>query len=403
MTMPRGETKRAWWMPEKPDKSVYQDWLKRFYPDNWREIKDNQQMYDYWVSIGKPSDIQNVSQFQRTIPLPTYPSYGQLEPPPSGFTGVSKISTQEPIRPALFKAWTPPTQGGGVSQVAPEVTPTEEDKKTDFVWYVPGMVLLDRISGKFYDKDSQAEINPTMAVQMLNEYNRQQWEPMETQRQTQRELEYVKQQNQLLSRGGAFQIDMRRQQAQVFDKWRSDFLSQHTGPAYEVARWFVQHSQNPYTPSAAEGIGRDIGTREAQLPGVQEAAGQGPGGIDTQIGAKAQQLAQEIEGLQSEIGEVERDREEALALSRRGPATPSWMPEYVPGVGKYLGALPRVPTPSGQQLTKMQPSQAQYLSGAIDWFGGRPWEDILAEAEVMQPRAPRRTATQWRPQTQRRV
>ena len=289
--------------------------------------------------------------------------------------------------------WQPPTQGGGVQQVTPEVTPTEapaaEGGMTDEQLRQINMLPLRQF--EFQKLQSEAG--------RLQEQNRQ---AMELD-QMRRGMEWMQRQNQLLSQGGAMGMDIRARQAEEFETWRNRLMGQMTGPAYSVARWFVQHKQNPYVPSAAEGIERDIGAREAQLPGLQEAAGQGPGGIDAQIGAKAQQLSQEIEGLRSEAEEGEREREEGLALSRRGPETPSWMPEYVPGVGKYLGALPRVPTPSGQQLTKMQPSQAQYLSGAIDWFGGRPWEDILAEAEVMQPRAPRRTATQWRPQTQRRV
>jgi hypothetical protein len=87
------------------------------------------------------------------------------------------------------------------------------------------------------------------------------------------------------------------------------------------------------------------------------------------------------------------------------PPAPAWLPQYVPGL---TGGSPitrqYVPTPSGQQINAMPWSNAQALSGYAEYAGGRPWEDILAHAQMMQPYAPSRTNNvSWRPASQRRV
>lgn len=150
-------------------------------------------------------------------------------------------------------------------------------------------------------------------------------------------------------------------QSQEFEIWRERLLSQLTGPANEVSRWFVQKRPNPYRQAW-----------ESRLADEEEEEG------------------------------LEREQGEAKEAFRAGPPTPDWLSKFAPGVGERLGSLPFVPTPSGQQLTKMAPSESQFLAGAIDWFGGRPWQDILSEAESMLPQV-RRGATKWRPQVQGRV
>ncbi len=105
-----------------------------------------------------------------------------------------------------------------------------------------------------------------------------------------------------------------------------------------------------------------------------------------------------------------------IAERTRGVSAPGWLPEFVPGTeaGKPVGwgqafqngeiqagGMPFVPTPSGQQLTKLSPSQVRWLSGAINVYGGRSWEDILSEAESMQPVTPRGAGQRrWNPSRQ---
>ena len=176
---------------------------------------------------------------------------------------------------------------------------------------------------------------------------------------------------------GAQSVMAERLRAQA--RWRQDqrrlLAGLPSGPEGDVARWFVQNQPDPYRM-----LGR-VGTEPSA----------------------------------SETG-----RQPA------GPPAPSWLPEFVPGttagepIGGWqfpygrrpweteeltptgTGTMPFVPTPSGQQLTRMKPSQVAWLQGAIGHYGGRSWGDILAEAEVMQPQTPRGAGQRrWRPPTQR--
>jgi len=224
--------------------------------------------------------------------------------------------------------------------------------------------------------------------------------------QTEKGLEYQRGQQELAARYGGYTIpSILGKQAQEFELWRNQLASQMTGPANEVARWFVAHKPNPYTTAASgEQRGYNIANWGKELRAM-------PTSADLQMGATGQleasgrraELEQAISETEESGAEAEAVAAQARALYERGPETPAWLPQYVPGVGEYLGKLPKVPTPSGQQLTKMAPSQSQYLAGAIDWFGGRSWQDILAETETMLPKAPRRNVTSWRPRTQARV
>ena len=83
------------------------------------------------------------------------------------------------------------------------------------------------------------------------------------------------------------------------------------------------------------------------------------------------------------------------------PPAPGWLPEYVPGEVAGQPISKRVvPTPSGQQLTKMPWSQVEGLAGYAEFTGGRPWRDILAHAELMLPKG-RGYRTTWTPAKQK--
>jgi len=289
------------------------------------------------------------------------------------------------VTPATQKAaipfrrqWAIPAQ-----ETVPVVTPPATvETERDMAWYVPGEVVLDRKTGKFYDASGAWEISEKDALAMRNAYDRNQAGPGGI---SQAQQEQLKQQHYLNLQSAAKDAALwaRQKQADEFEGWRNTLLGQMTGPANEVARWFVAHKPNPYTISRSESIGRNMANWRAEA--------------STAPPAEAQRLAQVIKGAEEEQAEAGAEEEQALALAAQGPPTPAWLSQYVPGVGKNLGSLPFVPTPSGQMLSKMSPSQSSYMAGAIDWFGGRSWQDILAETESMLPQAPRRAATRWSP------
>ncbi len=167
------------------------------------------------------------------------------------------------------------------------------------------------------------------------------------------------------------QADVRLAQSNQWNADRTRLLEGlPAGPEGDVARWYVQNTQSPYKM-----YGR-VGGASANETGAQPL----------------------------------------------GPPAPEWLQEFAPGViagqpiGGYgypggrkswetapqgTGKMPFVPTPSGQQLTNMTPSQTRYLSGAMGYYGQRPWGDVLAEAELMQPQTPRGAgAKRWSPSRQ---
>lgn len=180
------------------------------------------------------------------------------------------------------------------------------------------------------------------------------------------------------AKGGAFveskgkRIERARAANEIaFEDWRGRLLEQLTGPANEVERWFVQRKPNPYLRYNAEEEQneRDISGRAREIARTQG------------MGAVPEWLLKYVE--------------------EPGPPTPEWLPQFAPETraGKPLSKLGTVPTPSGQQLNRMLSSQAAWLSGTLNYFGGRPWGDILSEAEVMQPQNPGGGA-RWRPVSQ---
>lgn len=232
-----------------------------------------------------------------------------------------------------------------------------------------------------------------LQAQWAREVNEQAWQAAQAQQMAEG-LAWQKEQAAL--RAGTFTgggVNIRAQQAQEFEDWRNRLAMQLTGPANEVARWFVQHKANPYRQNAG-------GVSGAAKQALREAEASG--------GTEAVKVAQErIAQEQYDIKEQEEEEERALTEYEMGPTAPQWMRQigFLPEVGGTLPlakGLGRVETPSGQQLTGLEPTQAQYLSGAIDWFGkGKSWQDILAQAEIMQPYTPRGAGTRrWTPARQ---
>jgi len=337
----------------------------------------------------------------------------------------------------------------GIPAVEPKkVTPTTPTTEQGLMWYVPGLVLYDPKTKTYWDSDSQAQYSKQQADAIKTQYERQQeatdiqslpvqaqWQLQELARTrkvlgaeanpfwagleqsiqerigtgdiTPEDLAMIERarKSEIASKFQAIGADIPEwgvtgaqsvmaERLRSQDRWRADqrqlLEGLPSGAEGDVARWFVGNMENPFS-------------RVGQLGFEEAMAGQS---------TASRQLTAEAAGRKP-----------------MGPPTPGWLPEFVPGTtaGEPIGGrsgsgvvanpgwwqtnrpellregrtLPFVPTPSGQQLTKMTPSQAQWLSGAIDWFGGRPWKDILAEAEIMQPQTPRGAGQrQWRPSRQ---
>lgn len=207
------------------------------------------------------------------------------------------------------------------------------------------------------------------------------------------ERNFLAEQQRLAAQFG-MKDDVRAQQAEEFELWRNRMLSNLTGPANTVARWFVQHKTNPYVQKPSEKLEEDIKQAKMSLEQSWQDFYSTPGRTEeTGYGSEVSKMdeSQLKEGA-SAIKEAEA-RYKMMVESENEPLrmpTPDWLPQYAPGVGDYL-TLDKplnVQTPSGQQLSKLSPSRADYIAGAIDFLGGRPWADALAETQSMLTRNP---------------
>ena len=230
----------------------------------------------------------------------------------------------------------------------------------------------------------------------------------QTGQMTERERSFLALEQQQLGRLGIHnQPNVAKKQAEEFELWRNRMLSQLSGPANEVARWFVQHKENPYeqmmwSPAGGyEALGQAYATAQDRaesqnLPG----GGMTPAEQQLQTATLSSAVARTVEEEEA-VREYEREKNLAQSVFQRGPETPGWVSEFAPAVGKTLPldyGLGAVPPPSGQQLTKMTPGQSEWLGGTMDWFGKQRWEDLMAKAAVMQPRTPRGAGgSRWSP------
>tara|TARA_Y100000310_G_scaffold144390_1_gene143633 strand:+ start:6835 stop:8061 length:1227 start_codon:yes stop_codon:yes gene_type:complete len=200
--------------------------------------------------------------------------------------------------------------------------------------------------------------------------------------------------------------------AQSYEDWRRRLLGELTGPEDWITRWQVEQTPEkyPWEPAPRTEF-PEIDLLETAIAQKISSAGGRPEDLDEleHLISMERQLEgwkqEEIESQkiaaawpeQPTIGQI------AAGAKTKAPPAPAWFPEYAPGqvAGRAI-TKESIPTPSGQQLTRLPPSQAAGLGGYVEWAGGRPWQDILAHAEIMQPEMPRGAGqTRWRPVTQR--
>ena len=224
------------------------------------------------------------------------------------------------------------------------------------------------------------------AYRQQNEASRRQYENQYARRQ--QELASIYGTGQMLNQG-------LQKQAEEFELWRSRMISQMQGPAYSVARWFVQHKPNEYQKAIESAvIGRNVANFKAELDAIPESSSENLQMSESgklEAAGRRKDLMESISDAESQMMEADIDRETAMGLFNAGPAVPEWAKAYLPGVGTNFtrNQLLNVQTPSGQQLNRMLPGQADYLAGTIDFLGGnQSWQDATARTAMMVPKNP---------------
>ena len=302
------------------------------------------------------------------------------------------------------------------TEEAPPETPTPETPA--WVWYIPGQVLLDRKTGKFYDADSQAEISREDAVRMRNQYLA---EPEPSAARMQLETERAREWNirlqQVLTPQWA-QQGSQQALADAYARGRSEALSRLTEPKDWIKRWEAENAPNPYVReplSEGEQFQADYESLVAQHQhwlGVAKALEENPSLLSNVVGmspeiarenaARAGIAVARIKGEMTDWragGGIEREAESEKLRKPRAtaPPAPAWLQEFAPGqrTGQPI-TKERIAPPSLQQISRTPESVLAGLGGFAE-YSGQSWQDILSKVAMMAPSQPRLGRTRWTP------
>lgn len=353
---------------------------------------------------------------------------------------------------------TPPTRGA----VTPETTPPTETPPTEtpptpvvtqpYQWAIPGQVVLDPNTNKYYYTGGATEIPATnieslyaeISLTQLADLQRQyttattpttptpDWQEAasaatlaESKRQFDITQTWQKEQTNLANIKEQFDMELQ------FEKDRDAMLRGLPSDDW-IKRYVLQNQPNPYKDArlqrewtekqgvgSVDSLGQTLDTQTAtvqslqnQLVSLTQIRSGLPEGSPAQIhyDKEITRVTDELAGATTTRDTTYKTwntiKQENVNWTPQGvpqpyPNAPGWLPTYAPGtVGGQMITKQNVVTPSGQQLTQMPTSQAGQLGAYADWAadytGARQWRDILGEAQLMQPKTPF-SGTRWSP------
>lgn len=215
------------------------------------------------------------------------------------------------------------------------------------------------------------------------------------------------------------------QQAEAFEQMRQQALAGADRPFDWIRRWELEHATNPFISpelNEEEEVHRlegEVSRLEGLNQNVQVDPRQSENSTFNQL---ARILPQALENSRTNLAAARSELAEfgvtdVTPSIPSGPITPDWLAMLVPGLtageplSRFRGETPafgveptaqqriRIPTPSGQQYSRLLPSQREKFAGFTE-FAGVPSTDILARMQRMLPRTPQ-IAQAWRPPRQR--
>ncbi len=237
-------------------------------------------------------------------------------------------------------------------------------------------------------------------------------------------LAWEKEQGNLTDIKAQFQMELQ------FEKDRNALINALPSDDW-IRRWTMTNQPNPYRAARLDREQRTVGsqlqagvtalestldrqTAEVQNLTVQVANMFQTGDTSTAFDQAADKLAKARETRTATYDLWNKTKKESEdwtpqppeAVAQPYPNAPEWLPQYVPGLAAgQMITKQNIPTPSGQQLTRMPVSQAGQLGSYADWAanytGQRQWKDILGEAKLVQPTTPF-GRTRWQPSYQGR-
>jgi len=309
--------------------------------------------------------------------------------------------------------------------LAPPVT-TLPEEEAGLEWYVPGQVLWDRAKKKFYDASGQAEISAADATQMRTDYDRgvsTQWQPkgdsqMDFLLLQSREVEKQRAWNasqqwvSSLSQGSPLEAKDELQRLINYKQFEIDRANLIAGTApNDWIQSYINNLPNPYIKEKESPIVElenrlDATTAQKQKLDANLVIAQNQywKAKDSGDTFATRMTKENVDNINSQLDTITNERDDIYKVWKEVqdesvgwtpqpkpnllPDTPAGLSQYVPGLetGQMI-TKQNVPTPSGQQLTAMSPTQTEQLGYYTKW-AGQNWGDILNQAKLNQPYTP---------------
>ena len=329
------------------------------------------------------------------------------------------LKTSEAIETGLEPA-SAPTQS-----IAEQQWTTSKNRQE----WAPGVnIEQDITTGKLYRPGSMVEVSPDIANQELLAYQKAQetagkpdWAQGYNEAQLALEREkfaWTKEQagskpeEQRLRYELQWELDRQRLLGGLApDDWITKYLTENMPNPYKQ-----QANNPPEIGSLVSGLGSQLDRQTGQVQALEAiAVARGMGaGWDSEVYKKAEEemvAAQTTRDATYQAWttvkkEAENWSPQPSPQRQKYPFAPEWLPQWAPGQVAGREITPEnVATPSGQQLTQMEPSLRNKLGYYADWTqkrgGGRRWQDIMAEADIMQPYTPAGAGrSRWSPSRQ---
>ena len=234
----------------------------------------------------------------------------------------------------------------------------------------------------------------------------------EMQMETERQRALSLQRQQLLGGGARYyrtgeQPQEAMSQRAIFEQARNAILSTLTSPADWIDRYLARTMENPYEveeeeetefgeiANAAERTSKEASYWDRKAAQANAAGDNEVADIALKNAKSARQRARNFRQEATAMREEGGDLSIYKRLGPRGegpsatPPAPAWLSKFAPGqVAGQPITKEQIPTPSGQLLSKTPWSTMEGMRGYAQWTGGRPWQDIMEHAEMMQPRTP---------------
>lgn len=381
-------------MPEDAERKAFYVWLKET-DQEWRMM-----MY-------RPEDYRSSA---------VYTEWKQAGRPGYTPTGVPAIPRPQTRLPAGYDPWFAGERGDiprtpeDIQRAIRQLTITKEGEEApeepeqynpladpNIQELIPGMLLYNAGTDRWYSAQTGNEIPSREALQMYDQYYGVD------------EVGGLTAGEQLRGEQWEQEFEYRQRQDERRDRLaREELLASMSGPRDWIKYWMATAGSPPEIGIMQRGtvfLQRQIEQARNEIAEFEKNTAGIPSGVDIQM---PEGLAERIDLLpqwEQRLAELTEATGWYQAQGPRTPPAPDWLVEHVPGLrtGQPIRAL-QARTPSPQMWEQMAPGEQQGLLGYYDWAAsenvGRTGASMLSHMEQMLPRTTPRTG-RTRPRVQR--